>query len=55
MQAAARRLLRKGGRLLEPLDTQLEQQLVLVGERIMGEGIGLAGRERHPVISVFGE
>src|SRR6185503_2063857 len=47
--------LRERGRLLQPLDAQLEEQLVLVGERVMLERILLPGRERHPVIRVVGE
>src|ERR1044071_2645779 len=53
--AAARRLLRIGGGLLEALDAQLEEQPVLVGERVVVERIGLVGRRRHPVVAVLGE
>src|ERR1041385_8482079 len=53
--AAARRLLRVRGRLLQPLDAQLEEQLVLVGERVVVQRIGLARRSRHPVVPVLGE
>src|SRR5687767_10681963 len=55
MQAAALWLLRIGGRQLQALDAQLEEQLVLIGERVVGEGIALARRQGHPVVGVIGE
>src|SRR5215510_934308 len=51
MVAAARRLLRVGGRLLQAL----EKQLVLVGERVVVERVGLVRRRRHPIVAVLGE
>src|SRR5882672_472717 len=55
MMAAARGFLRIRRRLLQALDAQLEEQLVLVGERVVVERIGLVRRRRHPVVAVLGE
>src|SRR5260221_9227170 len=55
MQATAGRLLREGEGALQALDAQLQQEPVLVGERVMQVRIGLAGRRRHPVMAVVGK
>src|SRR5260221_5923902 len=55
MMAAAGGLLRVRSGLLQALDAQLEEQLVLVGERVVVERIGLVRRRRHPVVAVLGE
>src|SRR4051794_12805135 len=54
--AVAGRMLRMGARVLQALDAQRQQQPVFVGDRVVGEGIGL-GRalQRHPVVAVLGE
>ena len=41
--------------VVQPLDTDLEQQLVLVEERGVVLAIRLTARERHPVAGVVGE
>ena len=55
VMAAALGLLRKGAVALQPLDADLEQQLVLVHQRRRQPRIGLAPFERHPVKAVLGE
>src|ERR1051326_1984835 len=55
MVAAVRRFLRIRGRLLQALDAQLEEQPVLVGERVVVERVGLVRRGGHPAVAVLRE
>jgi hypothetical protein len=55
VMAAALRLLAEGAIALEPLDPDLQQQLVLVHQRGRQPRIGLPPFERHPVKAVLGE
>ncbi len=56
MLAAARWVLRMRASAFQALDTQLEQQQVFVGQRVVRRALGLRrALQRHPVAAVVGE